>query len=133
MRQMYSCPNCRAPVAYGDRFCGNCGINLNWAAQQMPPQSSPLSYGYQYPNQQQPWGQQPEWHQQSGWNQPPPYSQPPVWINPNQCQQRYMYDNSGSVPQKDNSSAGSTITPMRTEISKLLADLFDKHIKYKKV
>lgn len=34
MQQWYQCPNCGAPVALGVRFCGNCGVQLNWPAQQ---------------------------------------------------------------------------------------------------
>lgn len=34
MQQWYQCPNCRAPVAFGVRFCGNCGMQLNWPTQQ---------------------------------------------------------------------------------------------------
>ncbi len=34
MQQQYQCSNCGAHVAFGTRFCGNCGIQLNWPAQQ---------------------------------------------------------------------------------------------------
>lgn len=34
MQQWYQCPNCGAPVAFGARFCGNCGTQLNWPTQQ---------------------------------------------------------------------------------------------------
>lgn len=30
---MYSCPNCRATVPFGVKFCANCGIPLNWPTQ----------------------------------------------------------------------------------------------------
>jgi len=40
--------------------------------------------------------------------------------------------NGDSFSQRKNSSAGGTVAPISTEISKLLAD-FEKHIKYKKV
>jgi hypothetical protein len=40
MQRMYFCPNCRAPVAYGYRFCSNCGVKLEWLIQQMMPKSS---------------------------------------------------------------------------------------------
>lgn len=30
---MYSCPNCNHELAYGIRFCSNCGIQLNWPTQ----------------------------------------------------------------------------------------------------
>lgn len=32
MRQMYYCPNCRASVSCGARFCGSCGIRLQESA-----------------------------------------------------------------------------------------------------
>ena len=34
MQQSYQCSNCGAPVALGMRFCGNCGLQLNWPTQQ---------------------------------------------------------------------------------------------------
>jgi len=34
MQQWYQCPNCGAPVAFGVRFCGNCGTQLNWPTQE---------------------------------------------------------------------------------------------------
>ncbi len=47
MPQRYQCPNCGAPVAFGVRFCGNCGTQLNWPVQQPQPPPS-----YQQPQQQ---------------------------------------------------------------------------------
>lgn len=41
MQQQYQCSNCGAQVAFETRFCGNCGIQLNWPTQQQiqpPPQ-----------------------------------------------------------------------------------------------
>ncbi len=41
MQQQYQCSNCGAQVAFGIRFCGNCGMQLNWPTQQQmqpPPQ-----------------------------------------------------------------------------------------------
>lgn len=96
MQRMYFCPNCRSPIAYGVRFCGNCGVNLRWVVPQMPPQSSPMSYGSQYPNQPQ----------------------------------RYVYNKPDGVPRKN---CVSTTTPIRAEISKLVANLFDKQTKFNKV
>lgn len=40
MQQRYTCPGCREVVAYGARFCMNCGIPLNWTLQQMQQQAS---------------------------------------------------------------------------------------------
>jgi len=34
MQQWYQCPRCGVQVAFGARFCGNCGMQLNWLAQQ---------------------------------------------------------------------------------------------------
>lgn len=49
MQQMYSCPNCGAPVAFRVKSCGNCGTELNWLNQrQMQP---PLSYQQQQTQQ----------------------------------------------------------------------------------
>ncbi|MBM3143186.1 MAG: zinc ribbon domain-containing protein [Chloroflexi bacterium] len=48
MQQWYQCPNCGAPIAFGARFCGSCGTQLNWPTQwQQPPQ-------YQTPQQPPP-------------------------------------------------------------------------------
>jgi len=55
MQQMYYCPNCRAPVAYGQTQCSNCKTVLNWQASQTQDQ---------YAQQQQ------QWHQASTHNQP---------------------------------------------------------------
>ena len=60
MQQMYSCPNCGAPVAFGARFCTGCGTALNWPTEQQvepPPayqqqqQQSHYGYGQQAPEQ----------------------------------------------------------------------------------
>ena len=90
MWPMFFCPACRAQVAYGDRFCGNCGIYLSCVMQQIP-------------------------------LQPTPYNQAPVSGNQNQHQQQYVYAN------------GDTVTPISAEISRLLSELFDKHIKHHKM
>lgn len=34
MQQWCQCPRCGTPVAFGTRFCGNCGMQLNWPTQQ---------------------------------------------------------------------------------------------------
>lgn len=44
MSQQFSCPSCGLPVAFGSRFCGNCGTELNWPTQQPQP---PLVYQHQ--------------------------------------------------------------------------------------
>jgi len=37
MQQWYQCPSCGVTVAFGARFCGNCGASLNWPIQQTQP------------------------------------------------------------------------------------------------
>ena len=48
MRQWYQCPSCGAAVAFGVRFCGNCGMQLAWPEQQQIQKSnqvvSPLGW-----------------------------------------------------------------------------------------
>jgi hypothetical protein len=67
MQQMYYCPRCSVPVAYGSRFCGYCGNQLYWQ-QQVPPyyQWQPPYYQQQPPHfQQQQWNyQQQQYYQQ---------------------------------------------------------------------
>jgi len=118
MQQIYFCPNCRAPIGYGDRFCGNCGINLEWAIRQIPPQSLPLWYDCQHPEQQQTWS-----HQQVQ------YNQASVSGNANQNQQQYVHGNRGTTSSGKRSSVDVTAKPISNEISKLLADFFDKQAK----
>ena len=72
MRQMYHCPNCGARLVCGERFCVNCGINLKWVVQQVLPDSSPPSCGYQCHTQEQTYGQQEPEHNQ----QPEGYQKP---------------------------------------------------------
>jgi hypothetical protein len=51
MQQGYRCPRCNAKVTYGVRFCGNCGMQLNWPTQQQT-QHPP---NYQKPQQSSQW------------------------------------------------------------------------------
>jgi hypothetical protein len=63
MQQWYQCPRCGATVPFGERFCGNCGTQLNWPAQQQPqppPQSQQQSGGRWAYQQQAGYGQQME-------------------------------------------------------------------------
>jgi hypothetical protein len=122
MQQMYFCPNCRAPIGYGNRFCGNCGISLKWEILQIPPQSLPLWYDYQHTAEQQACNQQLQ-HSQ------PPHNQALVSGNPNRNQQRYVRDKRVATSAGKRLSDGGTITPLGTEISKLLEDFFDKRAK----
>ena len=109
MKQLYLCSNCSAPVAYGYRFCSNCGSKLDWAIPQIPPNPSSLSGGCQHPHQQPAWRQQPM---------------------QNECQKQHKYANRDVVPQNRSQATGSTIAPMRSEIFKLLDELLDKPNKY---
>ena len=122
MWQRYFCPDCGAPVVYGGRFCVNCGANLNQVGVQLPAQPSHPSCGYQYTNQQ------PEWYQQPGQNQLQPYNQAPAQESPNPCYEHRPNDSHDNTAQQKISPAADTITPIRTEILKLVAELFDKQI-----
>jgi hypothetical protein len=46
MQQQYQCSNCGAQVAFGVRFCGNCGVQLNWPTHQQV-QSTPVYQQWQ--------------------------------------------------------------------------------------
>jgi hypothetical protein len=65
MQPQYQCANCGAPIAFGSRFCGTCGTQLNWPTQQQV-QLPPPQYN-QYPYQQQ--GQPPPQYYQSPYQQ----------------------------------------------------------------
>lgn len=72
MMQTYYCLSCSSPVIQGNRFCGNCGIHLNWPIQQpvVPPiayQQTP-NYQYGYYQQQPGLGYQPSWGQSTEFN-----------------------------------------------------------------
>ena len=117
MLQMNVCYNCKASVANGDRFCGNCGISL---AAYIPPEIPHLPYNFQYPEQQS------AYLQQHARNQPPPYQQASVCGSHRATQQQYQHVNRGTAPQQKNSPHSETVTPMRAEISKLLLELFNR-------
>lgn len=57
MQQMYQCPSCGRPVAFGTRFCGNCGTSFTWQQQMPPPPLYNQSGSYQ--QQAPPYYQQP--------------------------------------------------------------------------
>jgi hypothetical protein len=63
MQQTFFCPNCKAPVAYGQPYCTRCNTVLIWPASQIPAQ-----YQSPDPNQQQ-WNQQQQSNQSSPVNQ----------------------------------------------------------------
>jgi hypothetical protein len=109
MRQECFCPQCRALIGIGDRFCSNCGIHLNWVIVQTSPGTSGESYSYGYPDQQK--AQEMPLHdeQTRGHHQTIPHE-------------------AGNISQKCGSTAGGTATPISTEISRLLTDFFNKQI-----
>lgn len=47
MLQWYQCPNCGAPLAFGARFCGNCGTQIEWPTQQQARPHVENDYLYQ--------------------------------------------------------------------------------------
>jgi len=53
MQQMYSCPNCNYPVAFGTKFCTNCGTPLMWQPQPPPPTLLPKEQQQQEQGQRQ--------------------------------------------------------------------------------
>ena len=57
MQQMYSCPGCGAPVAYGQPQCSNCQTVFDWQGQDQ----------YQHPGQQQWYPPSPD-YQQADWD-----------------------------------------------------------------
>lgn len=84
MNQTYLCPRCNSQIKYGDRFCGSCGLPLNWQ-----PQAPPPPYSYQG-MQQQGWNQAPAPNPQTGWQQSNQYQQQSRgYQNPHQ--QQYPY------------------------------------------
>jgi hypothetical protein len=105
MERFYLCSNCGTPVAYGYRFCVNCGSKLDWILTQIPPNPSPPMNDCRYPNKQL------VYHQQS-------------------IQNQQACGNRNVVPQNKNQTMNSATTPMRNEIFKLLDGLFDKPNKY---
>lgn len=66
MQQWYQCPNCGAQVAFGVRFCDNCGTPLNWPTQQQT--QLPSSYQQQQKQWNYGYGQQrPKQKKTNGW------------------------------------------------------------------
>ena len=42
MQQQYRCSDCGAQVAFGARFCGTCGVRLNWPTQPVTKRDIPI-------------------------------------------------------------------------------------------
>jgi hypothetical protein len=136
MWQMYSCPNCGSPVADGVRFCGNCGSDLSNLAQRLLPSSAAVSHAHQYLNQPQNQIQQRQvyirqtgWSQQPGHNQPAHSNQIPMCGTQKQQQRQEIARNRAVISQRQGSSVEAAAKPIRSEIIKLMSDLFDKQIK----
>ena len=133
MRQRYYCPDCGALVFCGDRFCGNCGASLNWVLQNTPAPVPPLSDGYQCPEQQQAWCQQVGRYEQPGRDLQTLDGQESASGSLNQCKHQYRDGSRGTAALRKSSSQDSDVTPISIEISRLLADFFEKHSKRKKI
>ena len=112
MRQVYFCPQCRASIGVGDRFCSNCGTHLNWVILQTPPRPSRESYSSPCPDRQQ--------EQQ---RQLPSGNKQPVFH-----QQQKMSKEMSVIPQRNGPSTDGTVTPISAEISRLLSDFFTKQV-----
>jgi len=104
MWQIHFCPRCGARAASGDRFCGACGLDLACVAKPVPPPSYDYHCTYQ------------QWvpHSTS-------YDEVAALADLDKYQQRYGH------------TAGDTVIPLSSEISKLLAGFFNRNIKYDKV
>jgi len=101
MWQINFCPQCGARAASSARFCSACGLNLSCVEKPVPPPA----YDYQCIYQQ--------WVPHS-----PPYNQATASVESDRHAQRHTR------------SSGDTVTPLSAEISKLLADFFDRRMKY---
>ena len=119
MQQMYSCPNCYAALVYSQmqRFCDNCGMQLNWTVPQtaFPSVSQSAWQQRQYPNHQSAWSQsnsnvlQYGWSQGTTLNQPSSYNPASGYGYPYHHQQQYEYDNGNSSSQSKSSLFGMAL------------------------
>jgi hypothetical protein len=48
MREKYFCPNCRSVITCGERYCGYCGVALNWVIPQPDLDPASPSHGARY-------------------------------------------------------------------------------------
>jgi hypothetical protein len=101
MQQIYFCPNCGAPIVYSNRFCGNCGVHLQWELQQAQPES--LSTGYDCPN--------------------------PGRQQTSSSQQPYAHAAHAGSSSGQHASSNEAVTPLSAEVSKMLEEFFDKRAK----
>ena len=99
MWQINFCPQCGARAASGDRFCSTCGLNLTCIPRPVPPPS----YDYQRTYQQ--------------------------WVPHSPSYDQAAAPGSDQYQQQHAQADHDTVTPLSAEISKLLADFFDKRLK----
>jgi hypothetical protein len=108
MRQMKFCPNCGSPIGNSNRFCTRCGIKFQIFFAPVPDQSlQPDDY---------------QDHSQSAEN-PPSGDHQKTWSS----ETTGKPDNDHSIPSpsgKNGSSVKGTTTPIRSQIDKMLEDLF---------
>jgi hypothetical protein len=124
MRQVYYCPNCRASIFYGEKFCVNCGTGLKWLVVKTPPPNQHVSYDRPLT------GQQAMQHLQ--YRQGKPVQTPPVHrkkaFPEDQAQpgQQNTNDTGASTSGKKRVPAEDPARVLRSEVSELLEHLFHK-------
>jgi hypothetical protein len=131
MRKTYYCPNCRSPIYYGEKFCGNCGTSLKWMVVNTPPLYPPSAHGYpgtfrqgahypqprQYfrqPDGQMPYGQRPAGRKNAA---PERQAQPD--------RQNSVYRKT-AVSTKKHTAEEDPGQVLLTEVTELLEHLFQK-------
>ncbi|MHB8086149.1 MAG: hypothetical protein ACYDHZ_10005 [Dehalococcoidia bacterium] len=98
----------------GERFCAGCGVNFTWIIEPQQKPGPPAAYKNQYSNQQT-----APWYSAQ-------YDEQPL------LNEKYTVAGGADAQHKSTSSGGAS-TPISAEVSKLLEDVFGKHIKYHKV
>jgi hypothetical protein len=132
IRQTYHCPNCRARVSYGIKFCCNCGVHFQWVTPKMDKQLSSVSCSIhpvsaqnatvaRLPRQEK----LQRGHGCSGWDRPQAHNDEPSAAQPNQRPQYIAAGNKSIVQEKD-LPVGSSTAPVKTAIIKLLEHFLDK-------
>lgn len=133
MRQVYYCPDCRAPVFYGERFCGNCRTSLKWVIVKTPPPYSPLPYGRPgtgqqttpYPQPRQ-YVRRPSGHQEKTGQRPALQQKKAVPEGQAQHRQRYTNNKQAVTSVKKRVPAEDPARVLSSEVSGLLEHLFHK-------
>jgi hypothetical protein len=126
MRQVYYCPNCRASIVYGEKFCGNCGTGLKWMVVKTPPPYQHESYDRQLTGQQamqhlqyRQSGRQPDRQEKAGQKTAFPE-------NRAQPGQQNTNDTGAPTSGKKRMPAEDPARVLRSEVSELLEHLFHK-------